>query len=67
MQWTVFTIEQNRFYKRGLEYIIAFIFHPHTQFIPKLTQSDLHLVIREFVTVSIVDFANAKSMGKVNI
>ena len=36
----------------------------YTQFLPKLSDFLLHLVIREFVSVGIADFANTKSMGK---
>ena len=35
--------------------------------IPLTLLSCLHLVICEFVSVGITDFANTKSMGKVNI
>ena len=63
-----FTIEQNCL-KRGSTEYTSFSYSTHI-YIPSSfpSQSDflLHLVIREFVSVSIADFASTKSMGKVN-
>ena len=51
----------NWFFKKGSrEYILL----SYSRFLPKLTQSRLHLVICEFVTLGIANFANTKSMGK---